>query len=144
MPLSVEERETFLAEPHVAALSVESGEEGRGPVTVPIWYTYQPGGDVVVCTGRTSRKARLIADAGRFTLMVDRTAPSYRYVSVEGEVVSIATATEDQVREHGSRYLPTKEALEGYLRQVMAEPDAVVAITMRPRHWLTADVSAAS
>jgi hypothetical protein len=35
--LSVRDREFFLAEPHVAALSVSAGQ-GRGPFTVPIWY----------------------------------------------------------------------------------------------------------
>ena len=34
--LSVRDRESFLAEPHVAALSVSAGQ-GRGPLTVPIW-----------------------------------------------------------------------------------------------------------
>ena len=41
--LSVRDRELFLAEPHIAALSVSAGE-GRGPLTVPIWYQYAPGG----------------------------------------------------------------------------------------------------
>jgi hypothetical protein len=40
--LSVSDRESFLAEPHVAALSVSAGAE-RGPFTVPIWYQYAPG-----------------------------------------------------------------------------------------------------
>lgn len=34
--LSVRDRELFLAEPHIAALSVSAGP-GRGPLTVPIW-----------------------------------------------------------------------------------------------------------
>lgn len=36
MALSREEREKFLAEPHIAALAVDAGE-GRAPLTVPIW-----------------------------------------------------------------------------------------------------------
>jgi hypothetical protein len=39
MPLSVEDREQFLAAPRIAALSVHAGLE-RGPLTVPIWYQY--------------------------------------------------------------------------------------------------------
>jgi len=39
MALSKEEREQFLAEPHIAALSVSAGDK-RGPLTVPIWYQY--------------------------------------------------------------------------------------------------------
>jgi hypothetical protein len=42
--LSVRDRELFLAEPHIAALSVSAGP-GRGPLTVPIWYQYEPGGE---------------------------------------------------------------------------------------------------
>lgn len=43
MPLSVDERQQFLAEPHIAALSVSAGPERGGPLTVPIWYRYTPG-----------------------------------------------------------------------------------------------------
>ena len=83
--LSVRDRESFLAEPHVAALSVSAGS-GHGPFTVPIWYQYTPGGEAWVHTEAGSRKARLIATAGRFTLMVERVMPTVRYVSVEGPV----------------------------------------------------------
>ena len=47
--LSVRDREFFLAEPHVAALSVPAGP-GRGPFTLPIWYQYAPGGEAWVLT----------------------------------------------------------------------------------------------
>ena len=42
--LSVADREQFLAEPHIAALSVAAGPD-RGPLTLPIWYQYEPGGE---------------------------------------------------------------------------------------------------
>ena len=54
--LTVQERELFLAEPHIAALSVSAGP-GRGPLTVPIWYQYEPGGEVWILTEARSRKA---------------------------------------------------------------------------------------
>ena len=53
MALSKEEREQFLAEPHIAALSVSAGDK-RGPLTVPIWYQYTPGGEPWVITGAGS------------------------------------------------------------------------------------------
>jgi nitroimidazol reductase NimA-like FMN-containing flavoprotein (pyridoxamine 5'-phosphate oxidase superfamily) len=62
--LSVRDREAFLAEPHIAALSVSAGPD-RGPLTVPIWYQYEPGGEAWVLTEAASRKARLIEAAGR-------------------------------------------------------------------------------
>ena len=52
--LSAHDREQFLAEPHIAALSVSDGP-GRGPLTVPIWYQYEPGGEPWVLTGAGSR-----------------------------------------------------------------------------------------
>jgi len=53
------EREAFLAGVHVGIISI--AEEGRGPLTVPIWYAYEPGGELRVITGRNSRKGRLLA-----------------------------------------------------------------------------------
>jgi hypothetical protein len=37
-------------------------------LTVPIWYSYAPGGEVRVLTGKTSRKAQLLSRAHRFSL----------------------------------------------------------------------------
>ncbi|CAM5621911.1 hypothetical protein SALBM311S_04874 [Streptomyces alboniger] len=86
MALTHEERAQFLAEPHVAALAVDAGA-GRAPLTVPIWYQYEPDGTVWITTALESRKYELISAAGRFTLMIDRLEPTIRYVSVEGPVL---------------------------------------------------------
>lgn len=40
------EREQFLADVHVGIIGV--AEEGRGPLAVPIWYGYTPGGELYV------------------------------------------------------------------------------------------------
>ena len=72
------EREAFLAGVHVGIISI--AEEGRGPLTVPIWYAYTPGGELRLITGRHSRKGRLLAQAGRFSLCAQTEAPPYRYV----------------------------------------------------------------
>jgi len=42
---------------------VSAGDK-RGPLTVPIWYQYRPGGDPWVLTGAGSRKHRLIEAQG--------------------------------------------------------------------------------
>ena len=55
LTMTKEEREAFLAAVHVGVISV--AEDGRGPLTVPIWYSYEPGGEVRVITARASRKA---------------------------------------------------------------------------------------
>jgi hypothetical protein len=96
--LTAFDRELFLAEPHIAALSVSAGPD-RGPFTVPIWYQYAPGGEAWVLTEAGSRKARLIEAAGRFTLMVERVQPTVRYVSVEGPVTRTTAGTDELLRE---------------------------------------------
>src|SRR5712692_5093044 len=106
--LSVRDRELFLAEPYIAALSVSAGP-ARGPLTVPIWYQYTPGGGAGVLTEPESRKARLIKAAGRFTLMVERVAPTVRYVSVEGPVTRTIAGTDELLGEITVRYLPQEK-----------------------------------
>ena len=137
-PLSAHDRELFLAEPHVAALSVSAGP-GRGPFTLPIWYQYAPGGEAWVLTEAGSRKARLIEAAGRFTLMVDRTTPTVRYVSVEGPATRTVPGTEEMLREISERYLPP-EKVPAYIEFAHAELGEQVAIYLRPQRWLTADL----
>ncbi|MGW1882341.1 pyridoxamine 5'-phosphate oxidase family protein [Streptomyces sp. NPDC001970] len=138
MALSREEREQFLAQPHVAALSVAGGD-GRGPLMVPIWYQYEPGGEVWILTGLDSRKHRLIGEAGRFSLMVDRLEPTIRYVSVEGPVTGTSPGTHEPLREITARYLPA-EKVDGYVDFAEKNLGEQVVIRMRPEHWLSADI----
>jgi hypothetical protein len=136
--LSVPDRELFLAEPHIAALSVSAGP-GRGPFTLPIWYQYVPGGEAWVLTEAASRKVRLIEAAGRFTLMVDRLLPTVRYVSVEGPVTRVIPGTDELLREITERYLPP-DRVPAYLEFARAELGEQVAIYLRPERWLSADL----
>jgi hypothetical protein len=136
--LSVPDRESFLAEPHIAALSVSAGQD-RGPLTVPIWYQYAPGGEAWVLTEAGSRKARLIETAGRFTLMVERVMPTVRYVSVEGPVTRTVPGTDELLREITERYLPP-DMVPAYIEFANAELGEQVAIYLRPERWLTADL----
>jgi Pyridoxamine 5'-phosphate oxidase len=136
--LSVRERELFLAQPHIAALSVSAGP-GRGPLTLPIWYQYEPGGEAWVLTTAGSWKARLIEAAGRFTLMVDRVVPTARYVSVEGPVTRIVPGTDEQLLEITARYL-APEKVQAYTDFAKAELGEQIAIYLRPERWLTADL----
>ena len=138
MALSVNERQEFLAEPHVAALAVDA-EDGRGPLVVPIWYQYEPGGEAWVLTGVDSRKARLIEAAGRFSLMVERVQPSVRYVSVEGPVTRTSPMTDAQLDEMARRYLPP-EVVEGYIKMAKAEHGEQLVVAMRPERWLSSDL----
>lgn len=136
--LSVPEREAFLSEPRIAALSVAAGPD-RSPFTVPIWYDYAPGGEAWIITEAASRKARLIKEAGRFSLMVQRTLPTDRYVSVEGPVSLVVPCTDDLLRDMTERYLPP-ERVPAYLEFARTELGEQVAIYLRPQRWLTGDM----
>jgi hypothetical protein len=136
--LSVRDRELFLAEPHIAALSVSAGPD-RGPLTLPIWYQYAPGGEPWVLTEAGSRKARLIETAGRFTLMAERTMPTVRYVSVEGPVARVVPGTDEMLLEITERYLPPDQ-VAAYIEFANTELGEQVAIYLRPQRWLTADL----
>ncbi|MEE1929551.1 pyridoxamine 5'-phosphate oxidase family protein [Streptomyces sp. TRM 70351] len=138
MPLSLAERQSFLAEPHIAALAVD-GQAGRAPLLIPIWYAYEPGGDVWIITQPGSRKAELIRAAGRFSLMVERTQPSYRYVSVEGPVSRSASTTPEEIDALCARYLTGYDPQDAdAVRAIYSTED--VTIRMTPEHWLSSDM----
>ena len=140
LALSKEEREQFLTEPHIAALSVNAGDK-RGPLTVPIWYAYAPGGELRLLTGRNSRKGRLLTQAGRFSLCVQTEAPPYRYVSVEGPITAIeAVDVERDLRPLAHRYLGAEEG-DSFVEQMRGGQSGNILIRMRPERWLTADYS---
>jgi len=136
LTMTKEEREAFLADVHVAVISV--AEDGHGPLVVPIWYSYEPGGEVRIITGRTSRKGKLLERAGRFSLCVQAETPPYRYVSVEGPIVAVeAPDIERDGRPLAHRYLGT-ELGDRYIEDTR---DVVgnVLVRMRPERWLTVD-----
>ena len=106
-------RERFLADVHVGLISIP--EDGRGPLTVPVWYAYEPGGELRVVTGRTSRKGRLLERAGRFSLCAQTETPPYKYASVEGPVVGMERSDlERDLRPLAHRYLGV-EAGDDYI-----------------------------
>ena len=55
------EREAYLAGVHVGIISIE--RPGKAPLTVPIWYDFDPAVGVWVITGRDSEKGRALAAA---------------------------------------------------------------------------------
>ena len=140
--LSVRDRELFLAEPHIAALAVSAGLD-RGPVTVPMWYQYEPGGEAWILTESASLKAHLIGAAGRFSLMVDRMTPTIRYVSVEGPVTRTVPETDELLWEIATRYLGAEKA-QDYVAMAKAEFGEQVVIYLRPERWLSSDLGPAS
>ena len=134
LSMSRAEREEFLAEVHVGVLTVVAGE-GRGPLATPVWYSYQPGGQLSVNTGSNSNKARAIAAAGRFSLCAQDEAPPYKYVTVEGPAVIEPADLADRTA-IARRYLGTERG-DAW---IAANPDVDdVMIRMTPEHWQSAD-----
>jgi uncharacterized protein len=137
-PFTESERQEFLAGVHVGVLSV-AATDGRPPASVPIWYGYTPGGNVLVNTGASSRKSRLIEQAAAVTLVAQREEPPYQYVVVEGTVVETTKPTPLDVREAiAIRYLG-EELGRAFVRSL--EGQESVLFTIHPDRWITADFS---
>jgi len=133
------EREAFLAGLHVGVLALADG--AKGPLAAPIWYAYEPGGELWLVTGRDSRKGRLLARGRRIGFVVQSETPPYQYVSVEGPVVTVEACTDDAAeRRLAHRYLG-REAGDAYVASTAgrreAEPNILVRI--RPERWLSVD-----
>jgi hypothetical protein len=79
--------------------------------------------------------------AGRFSLMVQRTEPTVRYVSVEGPVVRTVPGSDELTRQMAARYLPA-DKVAGYVRYERQELGEHSAIYLRPEHWLSSDLGA--
>jgi hypothetical protein len=110
-------------------------------LTVPVWYAYEPGGELRFITGRTSRKIALLQQAGRLSLCAQTETPPYKYVTVEGPITSVDPVdVEQDYRPITRRYLGT-QAGDDYVTQnggATAGADSVV-VRMRPEQWLTVD-----
>jgi len=140
--MTEQERQQFLAEPRVGVLSVASDSD-RPPLTVPLWYGYQPGGNISFFTGTQGRKARktgLIQKAGVLSLSVQREEFPYKYVTVEGTVVGEdRPPSAEQMLAIARRYLP-EEAAQWFVKAELERPSSeLVLFTVRPDRWLTAD-----
>lgn len=136
MPLTMTqaEREAFLAAVHVGVVSI--ADPGRGPLTAPIWYAYEPGGAVTMLIGPGSRKARLLKQAGRLSLCAQTETAPYKYVSVEGPV-TIGKPPRDGTLRMAIRYLGEQVG-----KQYAANGNGdSLWVTMQPERWLTTDYS---
>lgn len=131
------EREDFLAALHVGVLAVERPD--GPPLAVPVWYSYEQGGDVVVLTSRTSVKGRLLAGAGRASLAAQQEALPYKYVSVEGPIEIDELAADDArsaVEAMAIRYLG-EEMGKGYAASNPGADD--IRVRLRPQRWFSVD-----
>src|SRR5215204_2102721 len=140
--MTEQERQEFLAEPHVGVISV-ARDSVRPPLTVPIWYGYEPGGNVTFLPGmqgRKARKTRLIEKAGVLSLLVQHEEFPYKYITVEATVVGAdVPPSAEQMPAVARRYLP-EEAARGFVAAQLEHPRSeLVLFTIRPDRWLTFD-----
>jgi nitroimidazol reductase NimA-like FMN-containing flavoprotein (pyridoxamine 5'-phosphate oxidase superfamily) len=129
------ERQAFLADVHVGVISVERPD--GPPLSVPVWYVYEPGGELWVLTDATSRKGRLLERARRFSLCAQREDPmAYAYVTVEGPVTSAEPADREAHRRPlAHRYLGPDLGD----RYIARTDEAPTRYAMRPERWWTVD-----
>ena len=132
--LTQEQKETFLSELHVGVLSI--ARENRGPLTAPIWYCYEPGGNLWVMLGRESRKAQLLEVGTRVSLCAQKEEPPYAYVTAEGPVVGIAEGTHADILKLASRYVG-EEGGKAYAENMRTAES--LTVTIRPETWLAVD-----
>ncbi|MGI8795152.1 MAG: pyridoxamine 5'-phosphate oxidase family protein [Acidimicrobiia bacterium] len=130
------EREQFLAGVHVGVLGIAA--DGRAPLTVPVWYTYEPGGEVRFITGGNSRKGVLLEQTGRASLCAQTETAPYQYVSVEGPVTIEQNVDADERRAIAHRYLG-QEFGDAYYDATEAESADSVTVRLTPERWLTVD-----
>ncbi len=140
-PLTEREREAFLAEPRVAVLSLPSDND-RPPLAFPVWYGYEPGGNITYYTHRAepkSRKLRLLREGTAVSLCAQREQVPYAYVTVEGTVVGENEApTDEQMLAIVHRYLRAEDA-RAYLDGERASGVALALFTIRPDRWAGLD-----
>jgi nitroimidazol reductase NimA-like FMN-containing flavoprotein (pyridoxamine 5'-phosphate oxidase superfamily) len=139
LAMTKDEREKFLAALHVGVISME--DPGRGPLTVPIWYMYEPGGELWVITDRDSRKGKLLKAGKRISLVAQTETAPYQYVSVEGPIVTVEPSHRDRdALPMAQRYLG-EELGRQYVAATSDEREArgSIVVRMRPERWLTVD-----
>jgi PPOX class probable F420-dependent enzyme len=135
LTMTKEEREAFLADVHVGVLAVNG--DGAPSVT-PIWYVYEPGGEVLISTAADSPKTALLRRAGRASVCVQTETAPYKYVVVEGPVTIDDAVDSAWRRALAQRYLGD-ELGDVYADSTMdAEANAVV-VRVKPDRWRTID-----
>ncbi len=133
LAMTRDERENFLAGLHVGVVSIS--REGRAPLTVPIWYDYEPGGELWLITDRHSLKGKCLSAVTRFSLCAQTEAPPYQYVSVEGPFYTTPTS-HAELEAMAVRYLGEKQG-KAYAGDGPGADSMTVRLT--PEKWLSVD-----
>ncbi|MFM8827545.1 MAG: PPOX class F420-dependent oxidoreductase [Actinomycetota bacterium] len=139
LSMTQSEREEFLGGLHVGVLGIERPD--GPPLTVPIWYAYEPGGELWFLTSPDSVKGRLLRQSMRFSLCAQSESLPYKYVSVEGTATISPADKELHSRPMAHRYLGVKGG-DRYVESGAGEDDGEsVRVSMVPERWFTLDYS---
>ena len=135
LTMSSSERESFLSDLHVGIISIPRA--AKGPLTVPIWYDYQPGGDVWVITDTDSIKGKLLAKASRISLCAQTEAAPYQYVSIEGPFTS-RPSTQEELLAMAIRYLGEEQG-QAYAANSAGGGEGSIIVSIAPETWYSVD-----
>jgi PPOX class probable F420-dependent enzyme len=135
MTMTRDEREAFLAEARVGVLAVASG---GAPLLTPVWYSYEPGGEVLIVTGGDTPKVALMHEAGSASLCVQTETAPYKYVVVEG-TVTIDGDVDDKLRSDMAHHYLGVEQGDMYLQATAESVATSVTVRLQPERWRTTD-----
>ena len=137
MTMSKDESEGFLAEARVGVLAVAS-IGGGPPLLTPIWYSYEPGGDVVMTTDGGSTKTARLREAGTASLCVQTETAPYKYVVVEGPV-AVDDGVDSTWRRGLARHYLGNELGDMYNDATNDSEPTAVTVRLTPQRWRTTD-----
>ena len=132
------QREAFLADLHVGVVSISRDGGQTPPLAAPVWYSYEPGGDVLFVFESESEKIKLLRAAGQASLCVQTDTMPYQYVTVDGTTV-VGEPDDDIERALAYRYLGP-EIGDIYLQAIAESVSLLVRFT--PTRWRTVDYTA--
>lgn len=138
LKMSVDERQKFLADLHVGIISIPRGK--RAPLTVPIWYDYEPGGKVWILTQSGSLKGKALRNCEYISLCAQTENPPYQYVTVEGKF-EISDSNQEAGLKMAIRYLGEDMGRQYAEGSGNDEDNGGIIISFKPENWLTVDYS---
>ena len=135
LTMSSSERELFLSALHVGIISIPRAT--KGPLTVPIWYDYQPGGELWVITDADSIKGKLLTKASRISLCAQTETAPYQYVSVEGPFTT-RPSTQEELLAMAVRYLGEEQG-KAYAENSAGGGEGSIVVAIAPETWFSVD-----
>jgi hypothetical protein len=135
LTMSSSERELFLSALHVGIISIPRAT--KGPLTVPIWYDYRPGGELWVITDADSIKGKLLTKTSRISLCAQTETAPYQYVSVEGPFTT-RPSTQEELLAMAVRYLGEEQG-KAYAENSADGGEGSIVVAIAPETWFSVD-----